>query len=88
MAMKIRFKITVTFMGINDEYEDTITSGYTENLMDLYELLVVYMKAYKTKKALCVNAYTLINGKPHKYKCNRQLIIKEEFLYDRKTEIL
>ena len=54
--MKIRFKITVTFMGINDEYEDTITSGYTENLMELYELLVVYMKAYKTKKALCVNA--------------------------------
>lgn len=86
--MKIRFKITATFIGIDGEYETNITNGYTENLMNLYDLLVVYMKAYKTQKALCINAYTLMNGKPHKYKCNRQLIIKEEFLYDRKTEIL
>ncbi len=86
--MNIRYKITATFMGVENEYETVIVNGYTENIMNLYDLLIVYMKAYKTKKALCINAYTLMNGKPHKYKCNRQLIIKEEFLYDRKTEIL
>lgn len=86
--MNIRYKITATFVGIDGEYETTIINGYTEELMTLYELLNVYMKAYKSKKAICINAYTLIKGKPHKYKCNRQFIIKEEFLYDRKTEIL
>lgn len=80
--MSIRYKITATFMGVENEYETVIVNGYTENIMYLYDLLIIYMKAYKTKKALCVNAYTLMNGKPHKYKCNRQLIIKEEFLYD------